>query len=299
MATLLRRLFTVRLGLAVLGAVGAYAYAVEPAWLRIRRQVLYVHRLAPALDGVRVLHLSDLHIGHSTDRIARFLRRVRRTDADVVVITGDFIAGPSGIPDIQRVLRELTSQHTVIGVLGNHEHRYHTYGLPSGKGGLPSGKGWKTRHQLDHLGIVDRLRDAGMTMLVNSNHDLPMRGRSLTFVGIDEALGGSDDWEAAFDGVADPRSTVLLSHSPEVHEQASALGIPLVLSGHTHGGQVRLGPWFTPTTGTRTRLERPSGVIKKGDTLMHISPGLATTVVPFRFFARPEATVLVLRSPAT
>ena len=94
-------------------------------------------------------------------------------------------------------------------------------------------------------------------------------------------------------------SVLMLCHSPDILEEASRRGVPLVLSGHTHGGQVRLGHWLTPTTGTQYSLPRPSGLIERAHTFMHVSPGLGTSVVPLRFFARPEVTVLELRAPDT
>ena len=272
-------------------ALALYANAVEPNWLRVRHRVLHLDGWDPSLDGVRLLHLSDLHIGHDTQRLTRFLRRSSRLEADVAVITGDFLGGPKGVPLLEGVLGELTRRHKVVGILGNHEHRYHTRHLPR------NGR-WRTRHYVDSAEIMDSLADAGVTMLRNSAHTLSLRGASLTFAGIDDLLGGHDDWDATLAGVSDPYSTVLLSHTPDAHERAASHGFPLVLSGHTHGGQVRVGPWLTPTTGTIQPLERPSGLIKRGRTLLHISPGLATTVVPFRFFARPELTLLELRSAA-
>jgi predicted MPP superfamily phosphohydrolase len=278
-----------RNAVAAAATLAIYANAVEPYWLRVRRRVLRLPGWDPALDGVRILHLSDLHIGHSTRRVVDFLRRASRIEADVAVVTGDFIQDPSGIPLIRSALRELTARHTVIGVLGNHEHRYHMRRLSrNGVRGV--------RHPVDTDRVVAEPRGSCVRMLVNDSLRISINGGTLTFAGIDDQLGGYDDWDRAFDGVDDPRATVLLAHTPDAHEQAAERGVALVLSGHTHGGQVHFGPWLTPITGTRMPLERPAGLIERGRTLLHISPGLATTTVPFRFFARPEMTVLAARA---
>ena len=266
-----------------------YAYAIEPWWLRVRHRVLYLDGWDPALDGVRVLHISDLHIGHSTGRVVSFLERAAREQADLVVITGDFIAGPHGIAEIKPALSYLTARHKVVGIPGNHEHRYHEYQLPR------DGE-WRRRLQLDFPEVIKELNEAGVTMLVNAKQEIDVRGAKLTLVGVDDPFSDTDDLAAALGGLHDMSTVVMLSHSPDSHAEAAAAGIPLLLAGHTHGGQVRLDPLFRPITGTRTPLERPSGIIKRGATTMHISPGLACTVVPFRLFARPEATVLELRA---
>ena len=279
----LRRLFAAGLMLAF------YAYAIEPWWLRVRQRVLYLDGWAPALDGVRVLHISDLHIGHSTSRAVNFLERAAREDVDLVVITGDFIAGPSGIAEIKPALKKLTERHRVIGIPGNHEHRYHEYHLPR------DGE-WRNRIHIDFPAVVRELTEAGMTMLVNARQEIEVRGATLTLVGVDDPFSDTDDLHKTLGGLDDMSTVVMLSHSPDSHAEAAASGIPLLLAGHTHGGQVRLDPLFRPITGTRTPLERPSGIIKRGATTMHISPGLACTVVPFRFRVRPEATVLELRA---
>ena len=274
---------------AVLTVVLFYALAIEPRWLRIRHRVLYLQGWDPSLDGITVLHLSDFHIGRSNRRLVRLLERARHIRADIVVITGDFVDGPDGVAQIESVLRPLTQRHTVLGVPGNHDHRVHELQKPDR---LRRRRG---RTVDSSRVVVEALRAVGVTMLVNSSSAVRFERGSITFAGIDDSFTYADDWEAALRDVADRDSVILLAHSPDAHAQAAAEGIPLVLSGHTHGGQVRIGPWFTPTTGTRKPLERPSGVIAKGRTLIHISPGLGISGPPIRFFARPEATVLELR----
>jgi predicted MPP superfamily phosphohydrolase len=236
-----------------------YAYAIEPWWLRVRHRVLYLDGWAPALDGVRVLHFPDLHIGHSTNRVVGFLERAAREDVDLVVITGDFIAGPQGIAEIKAVLRKLTERHRVVGILGNDEHRYRQYKLPT------DGR-WRGWAVLDVPEILRELTEAGVTMLVNAKHEVDVRVTTVTLAGVDDPLSDTDDLAAAFGGLCDMSTVVTLSHSPGSHAEAAALGIPLLLVGHTHGGQIRLGPLFRPVTGNRTPLECPSGIIKRGAT---------------------------------
>ena len=268
---------------AFAGVLG-YAVFVEPAWLRVRRVVIPVAGALADLNGLRILHLSDLHVGRANRRLAGFLRRAAAIDADVVVITGDFVETPESTGDLSNVLAPLVERQDrpLLAVLGNHDRfRYpHRWRRPSGD-------------EVDASRLVIALQNLGMRVLVDESVVLPTRVGDVRFTGVDiwshwrpgiiRALGGND-----------PTATILLAHSPDAIVGASAEGIPLVLVGHTHGGQVRLAPWFAPKRGTRLRIQPPAGLVRWAETWMHISPGLGTTVLPMRLFSRPEATVLEL-----
>ncbi len=274
--------------LAVLALLGAYSIWVEPNWLRIRRRVLLVDGWDPALDGLKILHLSDIHAGSAPSRTERFIRRAVDISADFVVITGDFLSGPRGADDCARILSRLTARIEVYAVLGNHEHRYSSIHWPS-DGSL---RVWT---RLDAPSIAQTLETCGVRMLVNSSITMTRGEASFVLAGIDDVTSPKCDLDKALQG-AGAGPVILLCHSPDILGDASRRGIPLVLSGHTHGGQVRFPLLGTPTTATVTPLERPSGEIRKGPTLIHINPGLGTTFLPFRFFARPEITLLELRA---
>ena len=280
------------LSAAALVLLAGYALLVEPAWLRVRRRLIHLEGWDPALDGLTILHLSDLHIGGAPGRADRLLRQAGRLPADLIAITGDFIAGPEGLGRCCQLLREVADGREVFGVPGNHEHEhYASRSHPWGR--------WKTRSRLDTPRIVEALEGSGVTMLVNQRFALPYGQGKLTLVGLDDLFSKADDLEGTLQDVEAGASVVLLCHSPDVLAEATKRQIPLVLSGHTHGGQVRFPLLGTPSTATRVPLERPSGVIRRGRTVMHISPGLGTSFLPVRFFARPEATLLELRSAAS
>jgi predicted MPP superfamily phosphohydrolase len=278
--------------IAVLGPpalVAAYAILVEPRWLRIRRRVVRVPGWPSSLDGLTILHLSDLHIGKGPSTVEGFLTRVVDIPADVVVITGDFLAGVAGLEHCRRALKPLTDQREVYGILGNHEHSSYPWRL--------SIRGrFKARSRLDTKGIVAGLEAAGVRMLINGHASVPSRLGKVTLVGIDDLFHDAHDLRGALDGVALDEGVVLLCHSPDVLAEATRRQLPVVLSGHTHGGQVRLPGVGVATTATREPMERAAGIIRQGETVMHVSPGLGTTFLPIRLFVRPEATVLEIRS---
>ena len=271
--------------------LSGYAIWVEPNWLRVRRRTLFLENWDPALDGLTILHMSDLHFG-SASRVSRLVGRAGRANAlsaDFVVITGDFVSTPSAIGDCLRAMREVADGRRVFGVLGNHEYQGHRYGLS------PT-SGFRVREIVDTTAVLEGLGTAGLRMLVNEHATIEHGSTRLTLVGIDDLKHGQPDLDTALDGVESLKSLILLCHSPDILDRSAELGIPLVLSGHTHGGQVRFPPLGTPTTATKVPLERPYGVIQKASTTMHISPGLGTSWLPIRFFARPEITLLELRA---
>ena len=274
--------------LAVLGLLGAYSLWVEPNWLRIRRRVILVDGWDPALDGLKILHLSDLHAGSAPSRIERFVRRAAEVPADFAVITGDFLSGPRGADDCARILSQLTARTEVYAVLGNHEHRYSSFHWPP----IRTLRVW---HPLDSARIAKTLEKCGIRMLVNSSITMTRGKASFVLAGVDDVTSPSFDLDKTLQD-AGSGPAILLCHSPDILGEASRRGIPLVLSGHTHGGQVHFPLLGTPTTATVTPLERPSGEIRKGPTLIHINPGLGTTFLPIRLFARPEITLLELRT---
>jgi predicted MPP superfamily phosphohydrolase len=242
----------------------------EAGWVRYRTLAVPLPGLAPQLAGLRIVHLSDFHLGvpsrgHRAARAAVEWTRGRRPD--LTVVTGDLVSRPRG----ERLLRKLLEQIPgAFVVLGNHDRA--TSRDPFSKAAA--------LHDLDPAIL---LRDEGRL--------LDLRGCSVWIAGVDPRSRGREPDLAQ---VADLR--ILLSHFPRVLERLRDGSFDLVLAGHMHDGQICL-----PYPGGKLRLAHLSakynqGLYRRGATTMHVSPGLGTTFVPFRFFARPEATELILES---
>src|SRR4051794_24463475 len=249
----------------------------EAAWPRLRELELAVPGLPEELDGLRIVHLSDFHLGVQSPGV----RAVERACAwaaerrpDVTVITGDLLTHPRGEP----LLRELVAQlpQPTIAILGNHD--------------LAISRDPKaTRSDLHELEPATLLRDDGV--------ELTLRGKRVWVAGADAGLivrrRVKVDPNTLSRG-ADMR--ILLCHYPRVVDQLQPGRFDLVLAGHMPDGQIAL-----PYPGGRLLLAHPaatyaSGVYRTPAAVMHVSPGLGTTFVPFRFAARPEATELTLRA---
>jgi uncharacterized protein len=248
----------------------------EAGWVRLRALDVALPRLPLALDGLRVAHLSDFHLGlpsRGSRAVEQAVEWVRERKPELVCITGDLVSRPRGEPVLRRLLRELGSAYVV---LGNHD----------------------VEHSRDPFSRAAGLTElAPARLLVDESATLDVRGRRVQVVGVDPRayrLGTSRPWELADYG-ADLR--ILLCHFPYVLDLVPSGSFDLVLAGHMHDGQISL-----PLGRARKyRFAHPNtryaaGLYRRSGATMHVSPGLGTTFVPFRFFARPEATELVLQS---
>lgn len=241
--------------------------ARNAAAVTLRRHRLTSPRLPAAFDGFRILHLSDLHADMSAAALARAGDLARGVDAELCVLTGDFrgpTAGPFDVAlaEVERLLPALPSP--VYAVLGNH----------------------------DSIDMVAPLEAMGVRCLVNEAVPVVRGGARLHLAGVDDAhFYRMDNLDRALDSVPAEGFTILLSHTPELWRQAAHSGIDLMLSGHTHGGQICL-PGGTPVF-LSARLPRRlgHGAWRHHGLVGYTSVGCGASVVPVRFNCPPEITL--------
>jgi uncharacterized protein len=244
--------------------------------VRLRTLELPLPRLPQELDGLRVAHLSDFHLGlrsRGSRAVERAVAWVRERQPDLVVVTGDLVSRPRGEQPLRELLRDLG---TPFVVLGNHD----------------------VEHSRDPFSRSAGLSDlAPARLLVDESATVELRGCAVQIVGVDPRayrLRQSKPWELV-DERADLR--MLLCHYPYVLDFLPAGAFDLVLAGHMHDGQISVPLGRHRKFRFAHRNTRyVTGVYRRSETAMYVSPGLGTTFVPFRFFARPEATELVLQS---
>jgi predicted MPP superfamily phosphohydrolase len=267
--------------MAVVGALALAALAwgwFEAGWLRKRVLEAELEGVPAELDGIRIAHLSDPHlgvIGRGRRAAEEAVAWVVERRPELVFVTGDLVSRRDGLPLLERLLTQLQG---CIVVLGNHDF-------------ADSRDPFSERIDGDEL---DRLE--GVTVLFDAALEREIRGRRVQIVGVDPrsyALDEARPGELA-DATADFR--ILLCHFPGVVRRVPDSSFHLVLAGHFHAGQIVI-----PYPGGRLRLAHVGagdveGLYRYGATALHVSPGLGTTFVPFRFFARPEVTELVVRS---
>jgi len=259
---------------AFLGALAAWGL-FEASWVRLRSLQVKVPRLPAELDGLRIVHLSDFHLGVPSPgarAVARAVEWTAERKPDLVCITGDLLTRPRGEPRL-RELVELLPQ-PVFAVLGNHDYAV----------------------ARDPMARASRLRELEPArLLLDEGELLSLRGRSVWIAGADPKRSLRRRDPNTLSREADLR--ILLNHFPRAFDRLERDRFDLVLAGHMHDGQITI-----PYPGGKLLLAHPTaryaaGVYRREGSVMHVSPGLGTTFVPFRFAARPEATELVLRSP--
>jgi uncharacterized protein len=264
--------------LAALGGVatGGLAWGLyEAGWVRLDELAVAVPGLPPELDGLRIAHLADFHFGVPSPG-ARAVERaadwVVEREPDLVVLSGDLLARPGGAARLRAIVDRLPP---VYAVLGNHDYAdsLDPFSKPVGKVDLGRG-----------------------TLLSDEAVTLELRGLRVQLVGVDPRTymrRAARPWELA-DPDADLR--ILLCHFPRVVDLLPEGVFHLVLAGHMHDGQICL-----PYPRGKVRLAHPwapynRGLYRLPAGTLHVSAGLGTTFLPLRFFARPEATELLLQS---
>jgi uncharacterized protein len=234
-----------------------------------------LRRLPAELDGLRIAHLSDFHLGipsRGNRAVERAVEWVEERQPDVTLISGDLLSRPRGETRLRELMARLPNAYAV---LGNHD-----YAVTKDPFSRPVA--------LDELGSARLLTDEAATVEV--------RGRQVQIVGVDPRSyrRGTARPERLADSSADLR--ILLCHFPQVIDRLEPGVFDLVLSGHLHAGQITV-----PYPGGRLRLAHlrwtyVEGLYERPGGMLHLSAGLGTTFVPFRFFARPAAYELVLES---
>ncbi|MBM7806649.1 putative MPP superfamily phosphohydrolase [Geodermatophilus bullaregiensis] len=274
---LLARGLAVTAGAVALGTAGTGAYLANSAPV-VRRVPVTLPRLDPALDGLRIVTFSDGHLSatYGGRRFERLVETVNAQRPDVVAIVGDLVDGDvEELREDAAPLADLVSEQGVYFVTGNHEYFVDT-------------TAW-----LRHLPTL------GVEVLRNERVPIVRGGASFDLAGIDDRTaagsglpGHGADLGAALDGRDDAVPVVLLAHQPFMVDQARAAGVDLQLSGHTHGGQ--LWPFDHAI-----RLDQPAveGLSRHGDTQLYVTAGAGYWGPPMRIGARPEVTVVELRSP--
>ena len=266
-------------GLTATAALGIAASGAEALALRRRVREVTLMTLPNELDGLTVLHISDVHAGFGPG--LRLLRSsaewARELEPDIIAVTGDLVARRRAAPGFAAAAAELVAaaRHAAVASLGNHD---------LARGRDPFAQGWDA----DDLG--------GLTLLDGGALEVSIDGRRICLAGASaERMMREPEYDPAEDIDPSADLRILLCHFPDALVRLPSGRVQLVLSGHLHGGQICL-PWPGGRVGLAHPRSGPVSSIEASDgTVMHVSSGLGTTFVPLRFFARPEVTLLRLR----
>lgn len=273
--------------LTVLGlGSGGYFYAnrVEPSLLEINNLEIKHPLIPPSFSGVKIVQFSDTHLGfhYSLSQLSKLVEKINSLQPDIIFFTGDLLDEPNRYEEINKIAPILQQLRAPMGkycIYGNHDH---------------GGYGSEIYRNLMEL--------SNFTVLLNESHLLKQKdGSIISILGIDDRMLGKPDLDTAMSMVPEDSFKLLLSHAPDVADDASAYQIHWQLSGHSHGGQVKL-PFIGALVIPPFAQNYPEGFYSIGDTnpmSLYVNRGIGTTRLPFRFMAKPELTLFTLLSLET
>lgn len=254
---------------------------IEPQWIEITQHEISIANLPPVFEGFSIVQLTDLH--HSSivtlDYLQACFRQVVDLQPDLVVMTGDYITYQEKYAQpVAQAVSEIIIEAGIptYAVLGNHDH----WNNDSDANMFTLRNRWKG----DGVEVLNALTDGGIKVLMNESALLQRGNNRLWLIGCDDLLAGDFDLEralASLPSTDEPR--FLLMHNPQPIESIAHHGFDLVLSGHTHGGQISL-PFVPPKVGSKYL----AGLFYVGASRLYVCRGLGVTGVPIRFMTTPE-----------
>jgi uncharacterized protein len=250
-----------------------YAHKIEPNWLEVKQISITLPHLDRAFAGYRIVQLTDLHVGDGIDRaqLAKVVDTVNALHPDLIVLTGDFVTRK---PErhaalLSSTLSSLHARDQILAVLGNHDVF---------DGNSPS--------------VTETILNSGVALLENTVHTLHRNGATLHIAGVGDVWYGAAKLDRVLTQLPPTGAAIMLAHEPDFADETAATGrFGLQLSGHSHGGQVRL-PFIHkyPPYGRKY----PIGKYQVGEMIQYTSRGVGSPGIHARFNCRPEISVFNL-----
>ena len=275
-----RRFLQALAAAASTGAAGfGYVRTVEPNWVDLEPVTLALPGLAEQLSGLRIAQLSDIHLSRFTspEKLLDAVEKANRLQPDLVVLTGDYVGRDAAYAaGLIEPLRRLEAP--AFAVYGNHDL-------------------WS-----DRAAVGAALAETPVRLLVNESVEA---AAGLTIAGIDDAWSGDPQPKVALRAAPPGNTNLLLCHEPDYIDNVRAIGAPIALqlSGHSHGGQVRVPSRRPDRAGMLSRAHilphmahrYPIGLYRVGNHQLYTNRGLGVWSLPYRFNCRPEITIFTLR----
>lgn len=260
------------------GGVYYYAKSIEPKRLKKTNHIIQSVNLPASFHRLKIIQFSDTHIGfhyHLTD-FKDLIAKINAEKPDIIVFTGDLIDDPLTYKHTAELTNLLMLLEAPLGkywVYGNHDH---------------GGYGTET--------IFRIMEQSEFQLLKNSHKRIVKNGEQIALAGIDDVILGEPDVAEAIEGIENDLFTILLAHEPDYADVASQFPIDIQLSGHSHGGQVRLpifGHLYTPAFAQKYIYGKYA--FNDKPFTLYVNQGIGTTRMPFRFFCTPELSVYTFK----
>jgi uncharacterized protein len=279
-----RRQFLSRAAAAGAVAVAGDGLLLAPNFPRIVRQEFHLQRWPERLNGFTVAVLSDFHYDpyFSIHPLHAAIPMVNKLHPDLVALVGDFVSVPAFGDDRKgalnaepcaRLLQQITAPHGLWAVMGNHDD------------------GTDPQH------VTRALQAQNIQVLANQSQPIDQDGARFWLAGVNDVMSGTADLSKTMRGVPAGEPVILLAHEPDFADEAAEFPIDLQLSGHSHGGQIRL-PFLPPLYLPELAKKYIWGTYHVGSLTLHTSAGLGTIGIPMRLNCPPEITLLTLRPSA-
>lgn len=264
--------------------LGGYAGFIEPNRLTVKRIEVKIGRLPEAFDRKTIAQISDIHFLEflGADHVREVVRQVNALAPDIVVFTGDLATHPETnnrkvwrqaalkVVPSGPILAELQGPLGRYAVLGNHDV------------------------MTDPILLTDMLLRNGITVLRNQSVPVELEGQRMWIAGIDDYFGGRMDIAGTLSAIPKGEVTVALAHEPDLADAVMKYPIDLQLSGHSHGGQVRIPLLGAPVLPPMAK-KYPLGLYRIGNLQLYTNPGVGVVGLPIRFDCPPEITLVTLR----
>jgi len=256
-----------------------YFLNLETNKIMIKKIIIPDKKLADVFQGLRVIQISDLHIKKIGYREKELVRIIKNIAPDIIFITGDLLSNNHNTTAVTQLVNTLGKIATVIAIPGNTDHLV---------------KGYKK-----DINLIKNLSfNSNVYLLINQSLELTVQQKSyvkkIYILGLDDNYTWNDDFFKVMLGIPSRAPKILLVHAPNIIEKIDASDINLVLSGHTHGGQI-VFPFIGPIVVNRvchSKKKYISGLYFDEGTKLYVNQGIGTAIIPLRLFCRPEITFI-------
>lgn len=290
-----RRTLLMRLGVIVTGICSTVFFLIVAYGSFIEPQLITVTRVSipfPLHQTLKIAVISDLHTGpyKGAGYLKRVVRRINSEIPDIVIIAGDLVLSETVTSETLRALeplKDLRSKLGVFAILGNHDHSIYRLLTP------------KQRRAPDNSDLVtDRLKSFGIHVLQNTQSDLQIGNETLRIAGIEDVFSGEADIIETLKDTKSEVPVILVSHNPDIIQDPLSHQAKLIVTGHTHGGQIRL-PWYGPVARLPTHIGRTydQGIFPlDSGAILAITRGIGESGPRARLFAPPEILMITTMS---